>query len=178
MIASKGANIVSQSPLDPAKLAFIEEMGTVLESFALSRMAGRVLGALLVAEPPEQSGEDLAAVLGASRSAVSVATQLLEKIGYIERIRKRGDRKDYFRHRPQVWEHLFAQQFRAVRLFREMAEKGLSILASEAPETRRGLEDMRDFYHFFEVEHPMMLARWRESLESRSRSTQPWGKQP
>lgn len=56
-----------QANLEQAKLEYIEEAGLLLERFGLPRMTGRVLGALLLAEPLEQTAEELAATLQASR---------------------------------------------------------------------------------------------------------------
>ncbi|MEJ2288705.1 MAG: MarR family transcriptional regulator, partial [Deinococcales bacterium] len=81
-------------------LAFIEEIGLAIEGQGLPRMAGRVLGALLVADPPEQSADELVATLHASRSSVSTMTRLLEGAGLIERVSRPGDRKLYYRNRP------------------------------------------------------------------------------
>ena len=50
-----------------SKEAFIEEVSLALEQSGMQRMAGRVLAALLVAEPPEQTAEELADTLQASR---------------------------------------------------------------------------------------------------------------
>ena len=151
-----------------AKRQYIEEMGLLLESYGVSRMSGRVLGALLVAEPSEQTAEDLADVLKASRSSISVAIRLLERVGYVDRISKPGERKDYFRNRPNAWSKLTEQQLAVVRQFKEMASRGLELLETEDPEARRGLSEMLEFYEFFEQEHPKILEHWRERQKRRS----------
>lgn len=144
------------------KRQYIEEMGLLMESYGVSRMAGRVLGALLVAEPAEKSAEELGAVLRASRSSISVAVRLLERVGYVERVSKPGERKDYFRNRPKAWSKLTEQQLEVVRQFKEMARRGLELLETDDPEARVGLAEMLEFYEFFEQEHPKILENWRE----------------
>ena len=70
---------------------FVEELGVLLELEAgAPRMVGRVLGWLLVCEPPEQSAAELAERLQASRGSISAATRLLLRMGMIERVRTRG----------------------------------------------------------------------------------------
>lgn len=150
-----------------AKRRYIEEMGLLMESYGVSRMSGRVLGALLVAEPAEKTAEDLARVLKASRSSISVAIRLLERVGYVERISKPGERKDYFRNRPNAWSKLTEQQLEVVRQFKQMARRGLELLETDDPEARRGLAEMLEFYEFFEQEHPKILEHWRERQRKR-----------
>ena len=149
-----------------AKLEYIEEMGLLMEDYGFSRMAGRVLGALLVSEPAEQTAEDLASALQASRSSISVAIRLLEKLGYVERVSRPGERKDYFRNRPNAWATQLAErQLIAIRQLREVADKGLALLETDDADSRLGLEEMREFYAFMEREHPRILKSWRERRE-------------
>ncbi|CAN5542083.1 MarR family transcriptional regulator [soil metagenome] len=149
--------------LSPAKRQYIEEVGLLLEALGLPRMAGRVLGALLVAEPSEQSAEDLALGLQASRGSISTSTRLLEQTGIIERVSKPGQRRDYFRNRPGAWAEVTKRRMAAVVAFRQLAEKGLRVVGSEDLEVRRGLEEMRDFFSYWEEEFPSIFERWKAS---------------
>ena len=149
------------------KQVFIEEMGMVLEGFGMSRTAARVLSALLVADPPEQTAEGLATMLQASRGAISGGTTMLETMGLVERKRRPGDRKDYFRNKPNAWFEATKQQIAFVSHLRGLAEKGLGILESDDPEVTEGLRDMRDMLVFYERELPDMLARWAEKAEKK-----------
>ncbi len=133
-----------------------------LEGFGMPRIAGRVLSALLVADPPEQTAEQLAQTLQASRGAVSSGTTTLATMGLIERRRKPGDRKDYFRNRPNAWFEATKQQVVLIAQLRRLSERGLAILGSDDPEVMRGLRDMRDMLTFYEREMPGIFARWEE----------------
>ncbi len=53
----------------------------VLSGFGMPRIVGRVLSALLIADPPEQTAEQLAKTLQASRGAISSGTTFLETMG-------------------------------------------------------------------------------------------------
>ena len=55
---------------------FVEEVGIVFEQTGLPRMAGRILGWLLIAEPPHQSTEQLINALMASKGSISSMTRL------------------------------------------------------------------------------------------------------
>ncbi|MEJ2668104.1 MAG: MarR family transcriptional regulator [Deinococcales bacterium] len=146
-------------------LAFIEELGLTFESQGVPRMAGRILGALLVAEPPEQSADDLMRTLHASRSSVSTMTRLLEKADYLERIGKPGDRRLYYRARPDMWHQRTLDSLSPMRSLRHLAEKGLRLTARASPEARRALIDMYQFLAYWERALPQMIEGWTTARE-------------
>lgn len=152
--------MTSDDELTSAKRRYIEEMGLAMEAFGLPRMWGRVFGALLLADPPEQTAEELALTLKASRGSISTATRMLEQARLIERLSKPGERKDYFRHKPGAWHHEAQQLVAGVSRFRELAERGLALLDGSAPEVRRGLAEMLDYFAYWEGIFPELVAAW------------------
>ncbi len=147
--------------LSHEKLEFIEEMGLSLAHQGLPRMAGRLLGALLIADPPEQSAEELAQTLKASRGSISTMTRMLEAPGLIERVSKPGDRRVYYRNKPDAWYQSAKTRVTQLATMRRLAEKGLSLIEGSDADVRRGLKDMHDFYVFWENEMPKVLDRWK-----------------
>jgi len=156
-----------------AKRAFIEEVALRLETTGFPRMWGRVFAALLVAEPPEQTADDLTDTLHASRGSISTATRALEQMNLIERISKTGVRKDYFRNKPGAWPELMRKRNEALTIMRDIAERGLELIDSDDPEVRLGLEEMRDFVAFFEQELPGFLERWKRRRQELAPSRPP-----
>ena len=75
---------------------FVERMGHILESDGHSRIAGRMVGLLLLTEG-DTSLDDLAAQLEVSKPSVSINARLLEDKGVLERAGRVGDRRDYYR---------------------------------------------------------------------------------
>ncbi len=147
--------------MSKSKEAYIEEVSLALEQSGMQRMAGRVLAALLVTEPAEQTAEELADVLQASRGSISGATRYLIQLGVAERVSKPGKRRDYFRNKPGAWLELMKRELAQLSVIRELAEQGLGLLTTDDPEAKRGLEEMRDFYEFAEREFPALLERWK-----------------
>ena len=148
---------------------FVEEFGIVFEQIGMPRMAGRILGWLFISDPPHQSTDQLAEALMASKGSISTMTRLLIRIGLIERISLPGVRHDYFRIRPGALQHQLKQGVEQVAMFRKLAERGLELMEGKAPQTRQGLEEMRDMYAFFEREFPALVERWeQERRKSRS----------
>ncbi len=135
---------------------FIEESGVLFEMEAAApRMVGRVLGWLLVCDPPEQSAADLAERLQASRGSISTATRVLLRLGFIERARNRGERFDRFRVRPDAWDEFLWRTDQFTRP-RQTFQLGLEALSDEPPARRRRLEELDDFYAWWEERIPRL----------------------
>ena len=142
---------------------FVEDVGIAFEQTGLPRTAGRIFGWLLISDPPHQSNNELAEVLMASRGSISSMSRLLIQIGLIERISLTGVRHGYFQLRPDAWQHMIKHGLEdEVKMFRQLAEHGLELLADKNPLARKGLEEMRDIYTFFEREFPALAERWEQ----------------
>jgi DNA-binding MarR family transcriptional regulator len=146
--------------LDEERRRYVEEFGLLFGQFGLSRMLGRVLGVLMIANPPERSAGELAEALEASRGSISQTTRSLIQMGLVQRWSRPGERRDYFRVKPGAWREIMRREMEALGGFRETAERGLALLDSEDPDARRSLEEMRDFYAYWEREMPAVLERW------------------
>ena len=124
---------------------------------------------MLTSDPPERSAEELAGDLRASRGSISQATRTLVQMGMVRRLSRPGERRDYFRMRPHAWQETTRQQMALIGAFQEMAGRGLDLINSENPRAREGLEEMRDFYAFWDRELPIVLDRWDEERERRNK---------
>jgi len=141
---------------------FVEEVGISFEQTGLPRMAGRLLGWLLICDPPHQTTGELAEALLASKGSISTTTRLLIRIGLIERLSLPGIRHDYFRIRPGAWHQLIKESLVQIIAMRQLAEHGLELLGDETHVNRQWLEEMRNMYIFFEREFPALLERWEQ----------------
>ncbi|MGB3634173.1 MAG: MarR family transcriptional regulator [Rubrobacteraceae bacterium] len=128
----------------------------------MPRMVGRVLGVLLISDPPELSAEELAEALHASRGSISSATRMLVTMGLVQRLTKRGERRDYFRMKLGAWDELMRRELETLAKFRQMAERGLDIATSDSPEAQLNLQEMHEFYAYWEKELPAVLERWEQ----------------
>jgi len=145
---------------------FIETVGLSFELVGLPRMAGRILGWLLISNPPHQSPSELAAVLQASKGSISTMTRLLMQLGLIERTSLPGKRRDYFRIKPNAWAELTKQRITQIKTFRQIAEQGLKLIDDSAPPLRQRLEEMHAVHAFLEQELPLMMERWEQQHTS------------
>jgi DNA-binding transcriptional regulator GbsR (MarR family) len=144
---------------------FVERVGLFWDNYGGQRMAGRVLGWLLLCDPPTQSITAIAEGVMASKASISTATRYLEMVGLIERVPVRGDRAAYFRMIEGGWSRMFEAKQVALRLFRELAEEGLGVLEGEPAERRARLQELHDLYAFLEEEMPKIIADWHTSRQ-------------
>jgi MarR family len=143
----------------PYERQFVEDVGRVFEAFGHSRMAGRVLGWLLIADPPRQSSRDIGVALGASKGAISVATRMLEAGGLATRVAVPNERGDYFELQPDAFQRGLDQRD-TMRVFRELMERGLTAVGDpDSPRAER-LRKTRDWYAFLERELPALSERF------------------
>ncbi len=145
---------------------FIEDMGLLFEQGGHPRMAGRILGALLIAKPPYQSATQLADTLQASKGSLSTMTRLLLQMGLIERVGMPGHRSDYYRIKPGAWTALVRQTVYELTAMRQLAERGLELVDEGDVETRERLAEAHDLYGYLEREYPSLIAQWEERRTS------------
>jgi DNA-binding transcriptional regulator GbsR (MarR family) len=145
---------------------FIEASGIQLElDVGAPRMVGRVLGWLLICDPPEQSAAELAENLQASRGSISTATRVLIRTGLIERLRHRGERFDRFVARPEGWDKMMWDESQVAEP-RRVLQLGLDALRDEPSERRERLEELDRMYLWWEKRLPELRE---EYLEHRRR---------
>jgi DNA-binding transcriptional regulator GbsR (MarR family) len=141
---------------------FVEEVGFYFESFGLPRMVGRIMGHLLVCDPPHQSAAELMAALSVSSGSISTTARSLIQMGFVERVAVPGDRRSFYRLRSDAWTAAIDAREAEMRRLRELAERGLAALA-DAPAERRGrLDDMRHLAAFIEAEFPALVTRFHQ----------------
>lgn len=142
------------------KRHFIEDMSLSFEQMGLPRMAGRVLGVLLISDPPEQSTDDLCGVLQASKSSISTTARLLTEIGFIERVPPSVPRRVYYRFKPGGWLIFMRQRMRLWTELHQIAERGLELLQGDDPAIRMRLQEAHDLFSLIEKEYPSLLKQF------------------
>lgn len=140
--------------------AFVENVGEFFARTGHQRIAGRVLGWLLVCDPPAQTADDLQRVTGASKASISVTVRVLIANGLVERVGVPGRRQAFYQLRPGCWTTDLRGKLAQFTALRRLAEEGLAAMGDGPPGRRGRLEGMRDLYGFFEREFPDLVERW------------------
>ena len=94
---------MAQSPLDQARNLYIRRWGEMGATWGISRTMAEVHALLYLANDPLCT-DDVMDQLAISRGSASVNLRELVNWGLIERIHRRGDRKEYFEAEKDVWE--------------------------------------------------------------------------
>ena len=143
-----------------AERLLVEEFGLLLEEMGGTRMEGRVLGWLLLAERPEQSLTEIADGLGVSKAAVSTAARSLLQSRAVERVSEPGQRGDFYRTVLGKLEDVLRLDH-AITLGR-LVDRSLDLVSGrdQAQSNYALLHEMRDFIDFIAAEMPGLMARW------------------
>lgn len=146
-------------------MQFVEDVGLHVESTGLPRMAGRVLGWLLICDPPQQAAEELVRGLSASSDSISTTARSLIQMGFVQRVAVHNDRRAFYQLRPDAWSAALEEREAEMKRLRTLAEQGLAAVDG-APEPRRQrLIEMRELFAFVEAEFPALVARYHEEHE-------------
>jgi DNA-binding MarR family transcriptional regulator len=139
---------------------FVERMGLMMEADGLPRSAGRIFGFLLLAETPF-SLDEMAEKLQVSKASVSTNARLLEQVGLLERISAPGDRRDFYRMRPDAWEQMLESARRRWESMRGVLLAGEATLPPEMAGARARLAEAARFHTFLLEEGETLADRWR-----------------
>ena len=149
------------------EITFADHLGRFYaRRYAFPPMVGRVLGYLLVCEPRDQSIGELSEALLASRSAITGALDVLERLHTIRRSRAAGERMD------RVSVDLSSAQSRGfdVSEYQELADlarEGLEVLRDASPERRATLMEMAAFADWLVERTRALQDEWEAHRETR-----------
>lgn len=151
-----------------AELTFADHAGRFYaREYGFPPIAGRLLGYLLICDPPTPSIADLSEALLASRSAITGAVKLLEGQRIVRRARAAGERVDHISVDPAGLE---PQGFEATiyQAQAALAREGLALLAGAPPSRRAVLEEAAALYDFLAERMPAVLDEWHANRSSQS----------
>jgi DNA-binding transcriptional regulator GbsR (MarR family) len=133
-------------PTEQEPLArFIEQMGLLCERDNLPRIAGRVLG-LLIVEEGAFSLRELADRLQVSRASVSTNARMLTNVGVVERVARPGDRQDYYQLAPNPFHQMLTGRAAAFRQASQLFEEAAVEFPPEREVARSRLREMAAFH--------------------------------
>jgi DNA-binding transcriptional regulator GbsR (MarR family) len=139
----------------------VEEIGVAFEKTGIQPMIGRVLGFLLLADPPYQTFYAIQEFLGASKSSISHALNSLMFEGIVEYITFSGDRKRYFRLNVQNWLEDAKCKMSDFREVDKVLVEAMQLRdPNKHPEFNEGLRKIFSFHVFMSQEMPKMIAKW------------------
>jgi DNA-binding transcriptional regulator GbsR (MarR family) len=110
---------------------FIERMGILWEADGFPRIAGRIFATALLS-PEACSLDQFAERLGVSKASVSNDARMLEKMGFIQRVSRPGDRRDYYEITRDSTARSLATRLERLRVFEEAFTDALTLKIEHA----------------------------------------------
>jgi len=149
------------SPTD-AELTFADHVGRFYaRQYGFAPMVGRLIGYLAVSDPPDQTINDLADGLLASRSAIANAVKALEAMHLLSRTRAAGERMDRVRLDLDS-QNAMGMDASEYEEMAALAREGLEVLRDEPIERRAILLGMAAFADFLVEQMPRMRDEWEQ----------------
>ncbi|MEU0532924.1 GbsR/MarR family transcriptional regulator [Amycolatopsis tolypomycina] len=119
-------------------LRWIERVATFcVEEWALPPITGRILGLLMICDPPEQSAGRIAETIRASRASLTSNMRFLAAIGLVRKVRVPGDRTTYYRIEDDAWHKVIQRKLDGLGAFGDIADEGAHLAGGSGPRTGR-----------------------------------------
>jgi len=131
-----------------ALLHWVERVATFFsERYGLPPITGRILGWLMICDPPEQSAADIARAIGASRASLTTNMRLLTGGGLVHRMTRSGGRTAYYRIDDDAWEKVIRQRVESMMAFGKIADEGIDLVGRAGARATR-IRAARTFFQW------------------------------
>ena len=118
--------------------AWVERVAAAFaQHFGLPPITGRILGWLLICDPPEQSAGEIADAIGASRASLTTSMRLLTVGELVRRSHRPGERTTYFRIDDDAWEKVIRQRITAMASLRDITEEAMALVGPDSKRAGR-----------------------------------------
>ena len=111
----------------------------------LPPITGRILGWLMICDPPEQSPAQISEAINASRASLTTNMRFLIASGLVHRLTRSGGRTAYYRIDDDMWEKVIQRRIASMMSFGKIAQDGVSLLGAGNPRARR-VRAAHDFF--------------------------------
>jgi DNA-binding transcriptional regulator GbsR (MarR family) len=117
---------------------WVERVATFCsEQYGMPPITGRILGWLMICNPPEQSAAQIAEAIGASRASLTTNMRLLTVGEYVRRSTRPGERTSYYRIDSDAWRRAVRRKLASLHSFLEITGDGLELLGADGPRANR-----------------------------------------
>ena len=131
---------------DEDALQWVEQMAKYLwDQDRMPMIAGRILGWLMICDPPEQTAGQISRAIGASRASLTSNLRMLGSVGFLSEHTRPGDRSVYYRAAEDAFGRMIARQVESMRRMREILQAGTDLAAGGADRGERLHEAIEAF---------------------------------
>ena len=147
---------------------FIEDSGLFFEALGMTRMAGRILGYLMVTDKEMVSFDEFTQVLQASKSAISTNLKSVIQTKFVKMVSLPGDRKTYYMLNPDIhWGDYIQKRAEELKTLKNLFQKGMNLRSNKQDHSSKWLEEAVKFYDWLPKEFPALLKKW-EAMERKN----------
>jgi len=119
-------------------LRWVERVATFcVDEWALPPITGRIIGLLMICDPPERSAGQIADAIQASRASLTSNMRFLAAIGLVRKVRVPGDRTTYYRIEDDAWDKVIRRKLDSLGTFGDIADEGVRLAGGGGPRTER-----------------------------------------
>jgi DNA-binding transcriptional regulator GbsR (MarR family) len=124
---------------------FIEEMGLISQQHGTPRIAGRIVGLLMI-EGRELSLQQISERLGVSRASVSTNARQLARSGTLRLTTHAGNRQDYYELTGGPYFEMLDELAGQFQRHAKVIAGCISSIRTEAPEALSRVSELADFF--------------------------------
>lgn len=136
---------------DAGLLAWADRVGEFFEvNYGMAPITGRIVGWLLICDPPEQSAGEIATAIKASRASLTTNMRGLIADGLVRRLRRAGERTAYYRIDDAAWETMFRRRVASLAAVERLTEAGMRLIGADGARAAR-LRAVQDVFAWFEA---------------------------
>jgi DNA-binding transcriptional regulator GbsR (MarR family) len=143
-----------------------QELAELVETSGWPGLAGRVIGELMLADPPYLSTTQLCERCGASKGHLSTTLKLLTTSGLVERFGVPGSRLDHYRMAPDAFVRSIQRSIEPLSRLAEQADRALASLPPGSLAASQ-VTRMRDIYRFLADRVPELITEFETSNTTR-----------
>ncbi len=151
---------MNSDQLPQQKKRYIEDTGILFENFNLPRMAGRIIGFLLISTPSYQTAGEIQAATGGSKASISLMNRLLVQLDILERRSISGKRGTHYSLKAGVHPELLHKRMDFLLSMHNLAQRGLDLIDECNTEQIERLRYMCDLGSYLHDEISLLLTRW------------------
>jgi DNA-binding transcriptional regulator GbsR (MarR family) len=127
---------------------WVEQMAMFCaDEYGVPQIAGRILGWLMICDPPEQSASEIAEAIGASRASLTTNMRVLTDAKFVSRRTHPGGRTNYYRVDDNAWEVVVRRRVASLTAFRDIAAEGMKLAGLGTPRAER-IQAAHDIYEW------------------------------
>jgi DNA-binding transcriptional regulator GbsR (MarR family) len=158
--------------MDRTQQIFVGRMGHAAETNGLSPIAGRLFAMLLLSDAP-RSLDEIAASLDVSKASVSTEARRLVERGVIERVRRAGDRRDYYELAPDFFAQIVQRRIEQWRRIQALVATMREASSTLPPVVRERFASIDEIHAEVVDRIDAALTDWRSRARKRSLTATP-----